>query len=330
MITTLKKNPEKFKETLDLIHEAFDYSTQNSFYTDFYPLINENNHANNFILLNNGSVAGHIGLVYKQYLLHGSLYNVAMLGGVAIGENYRGKGFLKSFLTQVIETIKDTPFILLWSDKIDLYKKFNFHPCIEQYEYTGAIESDNPHFIRMKLKELNEQDIARLSNIYNTSNELRFLRTIDDWNELKHIDSSDIYIKKENGIIENYFFMNKGEDLSEIIYEYGHLKDIEEISTYGILWSPMNFEVEKEEDKSILYAALLKINTHNLFKDFITKFTSSIIDITRIDETHVQFLFENEIFNLEHEDFLQGIFGPDKFQELNKSPKILISGLDSI
>lgn len=330
MIKTLKEFPKKRVETLKLIEDAFDYTNDNSFEVDFFPLMNPNNAQNNYILIKDEQVIGHIGVLYKAFRINAQTFNIPMLGGIAIKEEYRGKGFFKSFFTEVLSTIKDSPFSILWSDKIDLYQSFGFHPCIEQYEYTGNIESDNPKFIKMKLGELSDKEIVQLKNIYDNSNELRYERSIEDWNSLKHISSSDIYIKKENDKILNYFFMNKGEDLSDIIYEYGSLDDIEEISTYGILWSPWDFEVENEEHKNILYAALLKINNFDSFQQFISGYTKNLIQFDSIENEKVCFRFESSKMKLEPSQFLQGIFGPNKFEELKETKKILISGLDSI
>lgn len=330
MITDLKRKPQKRHETIQLIEKAFDYSKENKFEIDFFPLMREENASNNFILLENEKVIGHIGVLNRIFKIAGKEFEVSMLGGIAIDEAYRGKGFFKDFFNEILKKYEDSAFHLLWSDKLELYEKFDFYPCIEQFEYTGGVESDNPEFIKMKLQDLNDNEIEQLSKIYNTSQELRYERSIEDWVKLKKIISSDIYIKKENEKIVNYFFMNKGEDLSNIIYEYGSIKDIEEISTYGILWSPYNFDVENEEDKTLLYAALLKINNKESFAQFISSYTNNKIQVSNIEKNKINFSFADDKFQLEVNDFLSGIFGPNKLQELSDTPKILISGLDSI
>ena len=324
MIKTLKDLPQKKAQTLSLIETSFDYSSDNSFEIDFYPLMKDENAANNFILLEGDKVIGHIGIVYKELKLSLRSFLIPMLGGIAIDKDYRGKGKFKPFFNQVLASIKDSPFFLLWSDKLDLYEHFDFYPCIEQFEYTGNLEMDNPNYIKMKLSELSDKEIKELSIIYNNSQELRYERSIEDWIELKKISSSDIYIKKENNIIKNYFFMNKGEDLSDIIYEYGDVDDIEEMSTYGILWSPWNFEVENEQHKTLLYAALIRINNFESFKQFVFLYSNEL------ERDEILFTFEEKQMKISKMEFLQGIFGPNKFSELEQTKKILISGIDSI
>lgn len=124
--------------------------------------------------------------------------------------------------------------------------------------------------------------------------------------------------------------MNKGEDLSDIIYEYGDVDDIEEISTYGILWSPWDFEVENEEHKALLYAALIRINNFESFKQFVDLYTNKLIELNKIENDEILFTFEEKQMKIPKIEFLQGIFGPNKFSELEQTQKILISGLDSI
>lgn len=330
MMKTLKELPIKRKETLKLIEEAFDYTEFNSFEVDFFPLMSPNNAHNNYILIKDDQVIGHIGVLYKTFKLKEHSFYIPMLGGIAIREAYRGKGYFKPFFREVLSKLEDSPFSLLWSDKIELYESFGFNPCIEQYEYTGNIESDSPNFIKMKLHELSEQELIQLKEIYDDSNELRYERSLKDWNDLKNISSSDIYIKKENDRISNYFFMNKGEDLSDIIYEYGSLNDIEEISTYGILWSPWSFDVENQAHKNVLYAALLKINNFNSFQQFIELYTDNSIKLNQYIDEKISFTFEENKMSLNLTDFIQGVFGPNKFQELDHTKKIFISGLDSI
>ncbi len=330
MMKTLKELPSKRAETIKLIEESFDYSNNNSFEIDFYPLMRDENSDNSYILLKDNEVIGHIGILNKFIKIEDEIFNIPMLGGIVIKEEYRGKGYFKPFFNEVLSNINTSPFSLLWSDKIDLYKSFGFYPCIEQYEYTGNVDSDNPNFIKMKLEELSSKEITQLKSIYDNSKEIRYQRSLNDWDVLKKISSSDIYIKKEHNNITNYFFMNKGEDLSDIIYEYGDIKDIEEISTYGILWTPWNLEVDDEDFKNILYAALLKINNFESFQQFILLYTKEAIKLNKLDSEIVSFLFEGNKMILSYEEFLQGIFGPNKFQELNDSKKILISGLDSI
>jgi hypothetical protein len=312
-----------------LIENSFNYSKDNKFDVDFYPLMEPSNHQNNFLLLQDNNLIGHIGVLIKSFIIDEIEFKVPMFGGIAIDPSYRGKGYFKEFFNHTLDKFKGFAFNLLWSNKLELYEKFEFHPCIKQFEYNTKVLIDNPTFIKYKLKDLDNNQIKQLSYIYNQSKELRYKRSIQDWNNLKKITSSDIFIKENNNIISNYFFQNKGEDLNEVIYEYGHLSDIQEILGHGVLWSPFQYH-EYIEYSSCLYASLLKICDINSFKEFVHLYTQKHIKIQNINDKKITFFFEKNQFELSIANFLEGIFGPNQFTELDFVMPILISGLDSI
>ena len=70
IITNLSASPEKKNETIALIEECFNYPTQYSFETDFYPLVNSKNAINNHILIDQhtNEVIAHVGV--KKRLLN--------------------------------------------------------------------------------------------------------------------------------------------------------------------------------------------------------------------------------------------------------------------
>ncbi len=322
--TTLAKNPEFFKETMTLIEKSFDYSAQNSFQVDFAPLVEKKNHHNCHIIIERDRVIAHIGVSKRFFKVEDKSFPIDMYGGIAVDESHRGQGIFKKFFEHVLALQKPSTFHILWSDQIELYEKFSFFPCIEQLEYDHSLD-DVDSYSPTTLSELTTTQIATLNSIYNGQKELRVHREVSDWESLKLITSSSLYIKKENDEITNYFLMNKGEDLNGVIIEVGNFEDYREISKYGVLWSPhAHFE-----DHEIQFAALLRVGTVSLFKDFISLYTKNAITISTVN-TNIEFSFENKEIVMEIDAFLTGIFGPGRFEELTKVPPIYISGLDSI
>jgi hypothetical protein len=120
--------------------------------------------------------------------------------------------------------------------------------------------------------------------------------------------------------------MNKGEDLNGVIIEVGDFSNYEEISKYGVLWSPHEYF----EDHEIQFAALLKVGDHSLFKNFVNHYTSTKIIIETIKENQIDFTFESNSLSLEISEFFTGLFGPGRFEELSNLSPLYISGLDSI
>jgi predicted N-acetyltransferase YhbS len=325
--TTLLEKPEFFEETLKLIEGSFDYSQENSFLIDFNPLMRKENHENCHLLIKDEKVIGHIGVFKKKIKLKDKTFTISMYGGIAIAEEYRGQGLLTTFFNNVIAQYnEESCFHMLWSDQLEMYERFGFYPCIDQYEYDSSLE-DAFEYTPYKLNSLGSEDISQLKFIYDSQPEIRFLRTLTDWEQLKEISSSDLYIKRDsNKKIQNYFFMNKGEDLSGVIIEVGDFNDFDEIINYGVLWSPHTFEEESES----LYASMIKKGSIDRFIDFIQAYTEDIIQVISIKDDEVHFNFEGNNLVLDFSTFLTGVLGPNSFEELNHLSPFYISGLDSI
>lgn len=324
--TNLAEDPVYYKDTIKLIEEAFDYSVENRFDIDFYPLMEINNHSNCHIITIDDEVVAHIGVLVKTINISNECFQVAMYGGIAVNKEHRGKGLFKELFHKILKKYKQSALHLLWSDQLDMYESFGFFPAIEQIEYNQSLD-DAIEFQAKKLNDLTPEELSKLKEIYNNSKEIRINRTDTDWEILKGITSADLYIKRTNSEISNYFFMNKGEDLDGVVIEIGDLCDLEEIVKYGITWSPINFS---NDDVDHLYAAVIKVGDYKIFSKFVHNFSNELITIKEISEQSITFSFDTNQYELSHGEFLTGIFGPSQFDELSGCSPIYISGLDSI
>ena len=331
-ITTLKDAPHLYSATISLIEKSFEYKRPNKFEIDFAPLIDKSNFANCFIMVDeNESVIAHIGVCERNILG----FNMAMLGGIAVDEARRGEGFFQELMQDVLaEKRSEVAFFLLWSDQEKLYKKYGFNLCGTQIEIP---ESKNKKtFIETKLHSLNEKQKKEVQEIYNKSFAQIYTtveRTEDDWTLLAKVTSAALFFEEENGKIVSYFIMNKGQDLTGIIYEYGTLKDIKalipKMSAYGKVWLGSNF-IQAEE---MQYQFFLCPGDTRIFSDFVKVFTNEKMLIREISlmKQEVYFYFNEELLSLEVEDFLRGIMGPGIFEEIEAEIKpLFISGLVSI
>ncbi len=331
-ITTLKASPNHVQETISLIEKAFHYEKSHHFCTDFAPLISEENHANCFIKLNESlQVIAHIGV--REIELCG--VKVAMLGGIAVNEKYRGEGHFQDLMQDVLaEKRSDVAAFILWSDQEKLYKRFGFHLCGSQVELPSLGQHSN--YTQTKLTTLSPMHLEQLKSLYNSSFAQMYStikRNDRDWKTLASITSSDLFIKIENEKITDYFFMNKGQDLTGIIFEYGTTREFEsfvqEISGYGKVWlgKPINETGEEQ------YQFFLSPGDTRLFSSFISNITLNQINIREVNpmKQEVYFDFKQELLGLEIEEFLRGVLGPHPFEELEMTSKpIFISGLESI
>lgn len=333
--TTLKESPSLFEETLRLIEKSFHYKKPFSFKEDFAPLMDPSNHHNCFIFTDeNNKVIAHIGMKDKILRVNGKDHALCLLGGIAVDEERRGEGLFRSLMEDVIsEKRSDCAFFLLWSDQEKLYKKFGFSLCGPQYEY--AKENGNGNFEKTKFSALSPQDKGAIQFLFEKSfakNALTPVRNAEDWELIAKTTSADLHIKRENGRPVAYFFMNKGQDLSGIIYEFGFQGEVEkfirEAKTYGTLWSP----VPLADSNTQQFQFMLAPADRRMFAAFVHDYTAGKFQLRDINliKGEVYFDFEEETLSLEIPEFLRGMLGPGPFEELGDVAPLFISGIDSI
>ncbi|MEX0798907.1 MAG: GNAT family N-acetyltransferase [Bacteriovoracaceae bacterium] len=326
-LSNLKARPDKYKDTLALIERNFEYQSPNRFDIDFFPLMKEENRENCWIFLKNDQVVAHTGVLEKKFKINNQLFPVAFIGGVAVEENSRGNGLSARLLENIFSAYRRVSFFALWSDKVEMYKKSGFYPCIELFEL-AAKENAASSFQKTKLSELSPENIESLKKLYDSESEIRVFRTQKDWKVLKNVSSCDLYVKRNGEILSNYIFVNKGQDLKGVIHEYGHLKDKSEALAHGKLWTS-----QFQKEATALFGALVKPGVAENFKNFIQAFTHNRIRIHSIKgkiEEKIFFAFEGKDFALDTETFLQGVFGPGRFEELSDLPNLFIGGIDSV
>jgi hypothetical protein len=330
-ITNLKTHPHLLQATIDLIERSFQYQAPNSFSMDFAPLVSNNNLHNSFIMIDEKeSVIAHVGVCERKILG----ISVAMIGGIAVSELQRGKGYFKELIQDVMaEKRSDVAMFILWSDQEEMYKKYGFSLCGTQIEITQNGSSKD--FKKTKLSALNSNQLKQIQDLYENSFASLYKtieRSPSDWSELLKINSTDLYIKEQSGTITDYFFINKGQDLTGIIFEYGTTGDIKEmvknISAYGKVWLGVNLL----DDGEAQYQFLVAPGDTKLFALLMGLYTNEKILIRDINpmKQEVYFYFNDELLSLKTEEFLNGILGPAPFEELGDIKPIFISGLDSI
>lgn len=319
--TNLQNRPDLINKTLNLIEESFEYTTNNRFDIDFHPLFNKDNFSKCFIIEKENQVYAHIG-VRTTYLSNGLKLN--MYGGIATDYKQRGKGLYKKLFKYVKSQVPKADIDILWSDKIDLYKKEGFFPALSLYQYDQKDFSSDSYKI---VKTTIEQSIQEIKSLYTESQETRPVRTEQDWTKLKAISSCEVYTIHKNSTLVNYFIKNKGQDLNGIIHEYGHCENLETLNllrNYGHVWCSKEFQIDKKN----LFGALIKVNIN----DSLEKYLQSIngLKILKLSDDFINFTYQDSQLELAIEDFFTGIWGPNKFEEFKNIDDIFIPGCDSI
>lgn len=343
MLTTLAKNPEYFDETIALIEKEFHYSKENSFAVDFYPLVNPLNFENSFILIdkNNNIVVSHIAISMREMIKDNHQLPIGFLGGIATHKEYRNRGLFKNLLNFIIEEKKsECALFILWSELTGLYEKFNFSLSGGVIETGKSVFTHNNRpvgFTKTKFNQLSAFEFETIIELYENFNQKKFFtvkRDIGDWNLIREMNSVDLYIKKDEEQIIEYFCINKGRDLNNIIHEISCLPE----RYKGLLKILSPYKTWLPEDQKILFPpseiffnCYIKMGNEKKIKNFIESVTDNEVILKEINETHVFFKFQDQDYEVTHQNFFLYVFGPNPIKEFEKyalSP--YICGCDSV
>jgi len=282
-IVALRDKPHLYKNTIDLIERALGYDIENKFAVDFAPLMDESNWHHCYLLVDEkrDMAIGHIGVRVRKIGTH----SVAFIGGIAIHENYRERGYFKRLMNFVIREYQEgVAFFLLWSDLRSLYESFGFCLAVGQLEFKASALSNESYltehgYVKALYKDLSATYKEQIQNIYNNVTCKQYLtirRLSSDWEIIEMITSSSLFYRtNNNGEINSYLFMNKGQDLKNIIHELGYQERDKSSTLYEmkscLLWLP---ETEKtafnETDYAVKYMGLIRMGSFNMFKKFIS------------------------------------------------------------
>jgi hypothetical protein len=342
--SNLKLSPHLVQNTLDLIESSLGYIKPNSFCQDFYPIFNPQHfHHNHLLLSDSKTVLAHIAVKTTSLNIDKNNYPLIMLGGIAVDPKHRGQGLYKKLMNLVLEKYhKEFCFALLWSDLDELYRPFQFYQVFPQYQLNQVHlpENNMPNIKLEKSKLINliHGDKIQIQKLYQESfskNHFTISRDKNHWNDLEQINSADLFIlRNDQGIIKNYFLQNKGQDLQNIIYEYGTIDDLNnwilQIRQFGDIWTSYLPKEIKQNEYQTLTGAHCKILNESLFANFLKQYTKNAISQFQLSGDKVKFHFDGLQLEENKESFLQGILGPSFYQDLKISKPIFISGLDSI
>lgn len=338
--TNLAKNPEAYKEIISLIETSFAYQAPNKFEIDFYSLIFPENFANCHFIFDQeaNKPVCHIGFT-KKIIKKNNITTLAyFIGGIAVAEEYRGKGIFGTFFKKLIAKYEnDCAFFLLWSEKNEMYEKYKFHEfgSVIQTGHSPISYYQSNRFTKTKFNKLNKDQIKQIKNIYESkfNNYITVKRENKDWNNVVNISSADLYIETHNNSITDYFVVGKGQDLIDIIHECSFINDedkIQELLPYKLWLSEKHVSYIKEFTP--LYLSLIKINNNSHFFNFVHAIFGNDLIISEIKSSgEIMFTFKNKEHILSEEDFIHALWGPNISTDLKSyGTYFYIPGLDSI
>lgn len=346
-LTTLSNNPEYFEEVISLIEREFHYENKGKtlhYEKDFAPLMDPTNFDNCYLYIDtkNNSVASHLALCPRLMIKNNISLPIGLIGGIATAPEHRGKNLFKNLMNHALEehSLRCGLFIL-WSDIQGLYEKFSFYLTGGLIETGQSILTPNDRpigFEKISFPELNEEEFNSIKDIYQNFNQKYFFticRTEKDWSIIKGMSSIDVFIKKnENGKIIQYYCVNKGKDLADIIHEIGtyaedYLSMIKNIQRFKV-WLPES-ELSISQRKDIFFTAFMKVGDPKILGTFLAELSNNQLVLKNKKEKNISIEFNGNHFDFAEKDFLQYLFGPKplkEFENLLLSP--YICGTDSI
>lgn len=324
-----------FEETLRLIEESFQYEPTYSFKNDFSFLFIKENFANNKIILDKSKnrVIGHFGICDRSLVYNKVRTSVALMGGICIAKDYRGKGIFDYFFKIILNQVdKKYAMTILWSGEPEIYYKYAFHLAIEQHSFQTDLNSTSPFKKIEFIDKHSKTSIKALYQKYIRGNYITLERNNSHWDQIWQMKNRDIYIYRDNGKILSYFIVNKGQDLKNIIHEIA-IDDINKFispSKDFIIWHPIQ---SKQLSDQIQFGAILRLNSNPITEKFFSDLTGDAVILKFINnkENIIEFLYNGDVNKISINDFLTGFWGPGKFEEFSKFPtNIYIPGIDSI
>jgi predicted N-acetyltransferase YhbS len=334
-VIRLSETPELLSQVVKIIEKEFGYKAENSVEVDFYPLLKEDNFYNNFVLINDvNEVLGHVGTKPCVYSIGENQYPILHMGGIAVPAEHQGKGYFRKLFSEVVYQLeKRHAFLFLWSDKQDLYEKFGFFPVGGQIQPKESYK-DIEGYQKTTYKELNENEKQNIQDIYK-ANSLFFFKPDRDWDDFANTTSANLYIKKDSQEIIGYYLEGKGQDLNNVIHEFGiHIDHFEEefVSFQdNACFMPFQFFPIEQDFFQLQYTALCKFGNPYFLQNFIKDFSRGEIQNIQKKDDQLTFIFDNNDYQLTSREMLEALWGPQVVQEFfGRYQGLYIPGIESI
>lgn len=334
--SNLSTFPELTEQTNLLIETAFGYQNGHKYEVDFAPLVGTHNAQNRHILFDPSSkeVIAHIGCHLRSFCWNGEVIPVVLIGGIAVSEASRGLGLFKEMFIRVLSHYhSQCAFFLLWSDKHEMYAKYDFYLAGRQWCYRAQKGSNLG--TKTSISSVSNETIEKMSKLYQQNvNQSTFspLRDNEDWSHIKQITSAELYLIKKDERIKGYYFRNKGMDLNGIIHDWAHEDGVvgllNDAGNPGVIWAAENVPVNDDILQDLQLVGLWRPNSHPM----ALKKISVLLEGAEVQWREPYFIVKTNdgSFNLTALDLLEEIFGHGKHGIRSSQLPVWIGGLDSI
>jgi hypothetical protein len=343
-ISHLSTFPELVEETNELIEASLGYRKEEKFAVDFAPMALDLSHR--FILQDAASkkVLGHVGVRVVHFIWKGETYPCAMLGGICIDKNWRGEGLFSLLFDFILKKyFTSCVFFLLWSEKNELYAKFDFQLGGKQWCYKKLTFNISPASIftdncvqKTSLKNLCYTDFKKIMQLYREKIQNQYfspLRDEEGWNLLKKVESADLYLLRDDQKnITSYMFIGKGMDLDNIAHDGAHAESlgrwIYHLPEESVLWTAER-DFTLNSDENILtepqYLGLWRVNHHKMALQKLSRLLNTSVDFVG---EKFKFTHQKNTYTLSPLEMVEAVFDGEKYSF--SSIPVYVGGLDSI
>ncbi len=147
---------------------------------------------------------------------------VAFVGSVATAPSIRGRGFGSRIVEETLAKAKaeGAALSMLWADSPEWYQARGWIPFGSENVY--VIEHGNAILLPepVGVRPANRDDYAAIHNLYG-SHASRTLRIKEETEALMTVPNMQTYVCEREGEVVGYACMGRGEDLAQVIHEWG-------------------------------------------------------------------------------------------------------------
>lgn len=223
--TNLEECPSLVEDYLQLVENNFSYQKPYSYQIDFYPLVNNTNYKNCYMLIdNNKKIIATCAYQYRSIEANAT-YNICFMGSICVNNEFQRQGFGKKIVEHCLSKVSHVDWVGLWSDKKIFFQKLGFCDFGDQYFIPIQYLESKSENIVVKKMQLNELDCAQMEQwkkfyIRITNSFITVSRNEQDWINIKHISSATyLDLSYQNKTI-GYAIVHKGMDLQNVVHEF--------------------------------------------------------------------------------------------------------------
>lgn len=311
-IRQLKAFPEYYDEMISLIEHSFGYTYAYSIAEDFAPLFSKNSDAHNLLFFNQkNQLVGHIGILKKKLCYRGHEFPVILIGGVCVSSSFRGQGNLTKMMEHALSMFEGQYLLaLLWSSMTQMYEKFAFYEAGQVIQTGDKSLVAPPGFEKVDISSCSQDTWQWIKESYNkrAPHEAFLKRSRRDWDIIQEMKSVSLYVNTKT---QEYFMMNKGMDLPEIIHEYTPQKILNQKLENFPVWTHPQKTNQKAIGKT-LYLSFMKIGAAEILSDFLALYSKGRTQEVRFQNDVIKLEVDKQVKKLSPPQLLRSLFGPGR------------------